>query len=153
MAPPDLAPLSEPALSPGRPVLSLSVRGLEEDDWPYVAKTWTLSTANSPTAKERYARRYNTLRSRGARFLIACDPTHTQLILGFLCFEDFEGRHDSCSILHFAYTKDKYRRQGVFRSLLAAAGFGPHRTILCSHWTRSMNEVASRIRAFTPILP
>lgn len=139
-----------------QPILTLDTRPPIESDWPYIVKTWLLSAGKSgegQSAKDRRNRRYNTLKARGAQFIIACDPQNSDLILGWLCFEDFSSRHDCCTLLHYVYTKLRYRRQGVMRSMLAAAGFGPHRKILCSHWSADIDAVSKKLPCFIPVLP
>lgn len=127
------------------PILPLITRPLEEADWPYVAKTATIVTGRDP-------RSWNTLRARGTKFLLAVSPSHPSIILGFIAFEDFEGPSLSATLLHLAVTKDRYRRNGVFRSLLADAGLTSP-TILCSFWNDTMREVAKRVCGLTPIIP
>lgn len=138
MSAPEAAPIALP----------LMVRPITDDDWGYVAKTSTI------VIRARDSRRWNSLRSRGAQFLAAVHPKYPNLIIGFLGFEDFEyGPHLSATVLHIAHTREHYYRQGVFRTLLAAAGFGSYSTILCSHWTKPIADVAKRIPVLVPIVP
>ncbi len=128
--------------------LSLVTRSITDDDWGYIAKTSTI------VVRARDARRWNSLRARGAQFLVAVTPKYPALIIGYIGFEDFEyGPHLSATLLHIAHTREHYYRQGVFRTLLAAAGFGPYSKILCSHWTEVMGEVAKHIPVLIPIVP
>lgn len=129
---------------------------MRDSDWPYIAKTWILGTTKGPVQGARMSKRVNALRARGAWFLVACDPTNLDLILGWMAGEriwidnDLDGFRPE--VLHYLYTKRQYRRQGVARSLLAVSDLASNTHILCTHWSSDIEPLKSKLCLF-PILP
>lgn len=96
----------------------------------FVSKSWLASFRSSDWAgpvpnnlfEQVYADAIRQLLERGAQVLVACNPDAPDHVLGWICFER---TRDDRPVVHYMYTKSLFRRRGVARSLLAAAGIDP----------------------------
>lgn len=70
------------------------------------------------------------------RFFIACAPDELDFIYGWLCAE--------APVAHFAFVKRAFRRNGVAKSLVAAAGLPAYSFVVCSCWTPYISAVAKK---------
>lgn len=65
--------------------------------------------------------------------VIACNPEDGEAVYGWLCHE--WGGGDWGHIVHFVYVKALYRRAGVAKALLTAAGFDKREPFVTTHET------------------
>lgn len=140
----------------------LQIRPATASDLPFILDSWCRSFRDSPYAgvirNDDFHRVQRStiagLLGRGARVLVAAEPT-TGRILGWLA-------HEGTELLHYAYVKRPFRRLGVARRLLEAAGLSrgryTHRTHcdwLGDRWTwdpvpariEKLNEASTQVRA------
>lgn len=126
-------------------ILTVAVRDfVMERDGNFVFHSWGNSYRDAAlgawgdipkaTYYKRVRGRIEALIKRGAELKIACDPDDANIILGWMCAE--------APVLHYAYVKEAYRRQGIALSLLAACELSSPRVIPCSHWTPFAEEIA-----------
>lgn len=54
----------------------------------------------------------------GVKVLVAHHPNVPEIVMGWVCVEERDGE----PILHYAFTKKDFRREGIFRFLLGVAG-------------------------------
>jgi hypothetical protein len=109
-----------------------SVKPLRETTVPpsFVVESWLASYRASPwsgvVTNNLYDAVYgDTIRQlfeRGALCWVAHHPDDENHIIGFLVTEY---TRDGVPVVHYVFTKDYARRQGVARSLFAAAGIDP----------------------------
>lgn len=121
-------------------VLTVTVRDVRETDWPFIQSSWRISRVSvldkvpNSAWYSRMKQRFAGLVSRGAKFVVACDPEDQDQILGWACYEK--------PILHYAYVKGYFRGQGIARQLLAA--FADQPLVWCSDWTPVVSEIQKR---------
>ena len=72
---------------------------------------------------------------------VACDPEAPEVVYGFVCAEP----NASPPILHYIYTKRRFRRCGIARQLLAAAGCG------ASFWFTHLTDDGVGLRKKFPL--
>ncbi len=92
---------------------------------PFILDSWLKSFRKSRKAgvvpnnlyTPVYTETIRQLLSRCAQVLTAVDQ-----ILGWLCHERTS---DGQPVVHYAFVKSRYRRRGILRSLLTAAGIDP----------------------------
>jgi hypothetical protein len=95
-----------------------------------VVESWLASYRRSPWAgavpnnlyDAVYSDTIRQLVERGAALWLAHNPSRPDHILGYLCSEVTS---DGVPVVHFAFVKDLYRRQGIAASLFEAAGINP----------------------------
>lgn len=132
-------------------VLTVVVRDAVDTDWAYIEDSWAGSLRNNrydggdddesfrpsdepPPPRgwyQKIAQRVRELRTRGARFLVACDPSDQNQIIGWACFEK--------PIIHYVMVKVYFRGQGVARQLIAP--LADQKTLWCSAWTRACTQI------------
>lgn len=102
---------------------SFSVRPLREDERAFPAATWIRDYLSSPTMRRVPQHRYFVGQARivtsvleRARVFVA-EADNAPLLLGWIAVE----RDDDGPVVHYAYTKHDYRKQGVGRALLLEA--------------------------------
>jgi len=125
--------------------MNFVIRAKEPDDEDLIYSSWLKSfKSESIQGKRTYSHVFfgqqhdvieNLLR-RGTT-LIACWEKDPMVIAGYLNYE----KKDDQLYLHYAFTKHKFRRMGVLRALLAAAGFKRGDRPYFSHWTESMDDL------------
>ena len=98
----------------------IAVRPPRPTDQSYLAATWvtslvTHSKANTRGETNRLVDRL--LDDASVRILIACEPTNTDKIDGWICYTPTP----RALVLHYAYVRDKMRRRGIGRAMLAKA--------------------------------
>lgn len=119
-------------------VLTASTRSATRQDLPFIFDSYWRSYieyAGRPknTQLQRLRDRMSLLWLR-ATFIVATDPSDTEQILGWICFEG--------SVVHYVYVKSAFRRQGIARTLFAAAGLTS--AVNCTHWTAAASEISAR---------
>lgn len=129
-------------------VLTVVIRDAGGSDWPFIKDSWAsslrgnkrsdgddLTPTDAPLAHGWYRKikeRVSGLRMRGATFLVACDPTDTSQIIGWVCFEK--------PVLHYVFVKIYFRGQGIARQLIAP--MADQKTLLCSAWTGVCSKIS-----------
>lgn len=99
------------------------------DEWSdssFILSSWSKSTASSipnsftPIGQHmgRQKELIKALIVRGATVLVCHSPEDEKQILGWVCFETFNG----VSAIHFLYVKSSCRKQGIGTKLLRATG-------------------------------
>jgi hypothetical protein len=94
-------------------------------DIKFIRDSWLASYRTSPWAgavpnnlyQEVYTNAIDQLLARGAKLLVVRNPANKDLVIAWACFE-LTGRGEV--VVHFAYTKPVYRRNGACRALLNA---------------------------------
>lgn len=80
-----------------------------------------------------------------SQVMVAHDQDDTDHFFGFAVYE----KHEGCTILHFVFVKDTFRRLGVATKLLADLS----EPFFYTHWTkRGVALLSKRISAFNPYL-
>lgn len=79
------------------------------------------------------------LARKGCQVLIATPEGDSLTILGYLVIE----RDEQGTAIHFAYTKRPFRRLGVMRKLIAAAGIVPDESRF-THWTKDTDTLKAK---------
>lgn len=135
--------------SPPPDVLTILVRPVTENDWPYIKDSWrtTLALAHNVPQnrgwRSKISMRIDRLFERGATFLVACDPDDHTHILGWACFEK--------PLIHYVLVKHVYRGQGIARQLLSA--FADQAIIYCSEWTSYVTAIHRTHTFLRKVLP
>lgn len=102
------------------------IRALRASDRGFVCTGWSRSYDESAFARllgDHYrptiARVINRLLVRTSVItLVACDPADEELLFGFVCFEP------KASCLHYVFTRQDLRREGIATRLLAGVVIG-----------------------------
>lgn len=109
--------------------LVVSVRAYDpQTDLPLIISTWLKSYRTGPFARritddvyyDHHKRIVPMLLGR-AQTLVACDPDDSYEIFGYLTCEVLRGN----PVLHYAYTKNRWRRLGIMTALIAASPLPP----------------------------
>lgn len=118
--------------------LDFAIRRVDEQDLAYVRAIYRRSTGNPGET-------VTALLSRGAEALVATGaPEEPGYILGWILWE-------APNFLHYVYTRELFRGQGIAHMLLAQTPLARESKIWCSHWTKPAGRYAPS--AFTPIIP
>jgi hypothetical protein len=123
-------------------VLPVVIRPLDAGDVAFVARSWLKSMRKDFHVADAgyypvHSPIVNGLLERGET-LIAADPEALFHIYGFVCFS-------KPNVLHYAYTKQLFRKVGVARRLLEAAGL--RRPLVCSYLPDKGRAFAARLGA------
>lgn len=94
-------------------------------DLEYVLDSWLAAYRTSPWAgaipnnlyHSTYREAINQLLQRGARVLVVRNAANPELLLGWICFELTERKE---LVVHFAYVKPAYRRNGIYKALVGS---------------------------------
>lgn len=131
-----------PATSEEFEILEVTMRAVKRTDIPFIYDAWLESYKRTvaPSGDGRAARYYkeqrlrlDMLRDRGV-WMVATDPHDADYLMGFVCAEP--------PLIHYLYVKPAFRRQGIARSLIAAAGLAAQPTLLATHWTSFADKLA-----------
>lgn len=76
--------------------------------------------------------------SSHAQVLVMCDEAQPRFLLSYLCYDKI----DKAMLIHYLYTKHPYRRMGLGKALLAAAGWKTGQQLYASHKTRASGQLA-----------
>jgi hypothetical protein len=101
--------------------LEITIRDANPDDINFIYSTWLESYRYDSYFGKSHRNTifFNDYRKVIDRLLeisktiVACDPSETSVIYGYLTFEP--------SVLHYAFTKGPFKRLGVFTTLFNAA--------------------------------
>ena len=102
------------------------IRALRASDRPFVCTGWSRSYEDSPFGRilgDHYrptiARIINRLLTRTSVLTtVACDAADEELLFGFSCFEP------KLSCLHYVFTRQDLRHEGIATRLLHGVSFG-----------------------------
>lgn len=75
-----------------------------------------------------------------AKLIIACDEKDDDVIYGFICYEDGPYLGNDTPTLHFVWTRNKLRRNGVANILLSQAFGKDHGPLHYTHITKALNN-------------
>lgn len=106
---------------------AISIRPATSEDLPYIVTTWVRSFRESPYAGlvpnhlyySVYEATVTDILARGATLLVACSTDDPDYIVGFACWEHVPGRFHSRHIVHYVFVREKFRRLGIARRLMA----------------------------------
>jgi GNAT superfamily N-acetyltransferase len=109
--------------------LPIAVRLIDpETDLPFVVRSWAESSHNGPVGRLHRKGVWHRQQAELATRLVAtqlCLVAHheddREQLYGWLCFA--EGSSDA--VVHYVYVKRQFRRFGIARQLLRAAGWRP----------------------------
>lgn len=79
----------------------------------------------------------------GSRAVVAFERTDPNFIYGFIAGDT----SDRMPVVHFVYTKENYRREGIARGLFAALGVDPSRPFIYTCRTAVVTKLTSKIPA------
>lgn len=124
------------------------VRDFHATDISFIVKTWLNAYAQERKVMYTPARYYvkqqelihRLCREDKTRIAIVCDEDNPEYIVAFAVTQRAPQEYYRPLVLHFAYTKEAYRKQGFFKMALASLGWRPRRKILCTHWTRYIHD-------------
>src|SRR6185312_7699789 len=63
-----------------------------------------------------------------------------EVLVGFFCFEN----ESQCSIGHFIYTKETFRRMGIARKMIEASAVNLNK-LYASHWTYVLDDLGNKM--------
>lgn len=94
-------------------------------DMKFVLDSWMASFRTSPWAgsvannlyHDVYRASIQQLLDRGAKVMVVRNAVNRDMIIGWICFELTGSKGEL--VIHYAYTKPPYRKQGVYRSLVS----------------------------------
>ena len=122
----------------------LTVRPMEPGDEPLVFSSWLKSFRGAVRMPKTdfytyYHAQVELIMSR-PDVLVTCAvaPSDPSMVLGWLCSE----RTPSFAIVHYAYTKDIYRKQGILWLLLKHACIGREDPIIYTYQSKGAKKVA-----------
>lgn len=124
--------------------LKVSVRNARLDELPFIYSTWLRSYRHSSqfakkisneTFYEWHHKVIDRFVDRGGVILIAHIPEEPDFICGYICVET-DG-----SIVQYAYTRKKWRKQGIAKSLYEAA----QAPAIFTHWTSDTNWLVKKL--------
>ena len=128
--------------------LPIAIRPACTDDLPLLLNSWLKSYRNAPAVttvpNELY---FDEGMGQKARILsllgecetrVACDPEDHEVVYGWITFEP---TLDLPTIVHYAYVKQAYRRQGIGTALLRDAGVVGDAPFWISHETPVVNVI------------
>lgn len=120
--------------------LNFAVCNADEQFLAYIMTVWT----KNARIKNESVR---ALIKRGAQLTCAvAAPEDPNFVLGWLCWE-------RPNFLHYVYTRDTFRGQGVAHVLLARTPLVTQPLIWCSAWSRDGERFIQGNPAFQPIIP
>lgn len=129
------------------------VREYRVTDQHFIMKTWlrTFQHERYDSGKQRFYDKQQELIRRlctqdNARVAIVCDAANQDYIVGFAVSEEIPEQARKPMVLHFAYTRQSYRKNGLFKKMLTALGWYDGRTILCTHWTRVLYALKTHFK-------
>ena len=109
-------------------MIEVKIREAKQEDYPFIRLTWFESfRPYSYLRDQRAFIQKAVLRTmiqailKRSIVLVAHDPSDTDLILGWLCWEPQVDK----DVLHYAYSKGSFPRQGIFKQLLTHASLQP----------------------------
>lgn len=112
--------------------MTATIRAVNNEDIPFVLSSWLKSYRYSQAARnvvndiyfsEQVGQKARILEMLSdCRTLVACDEEEGDCIYGWICAESIEGSVPP--VVHYVYVKSSYRRRGLARALLKAAGVG-----------------------------
>lgn len=131
---------------------AIKVRELGEREHPFLFSSWL----NSYRRRSSFARRITDkvffsrhhavieriLQRPSTTVLVATPVGEPDTFLGYLIVERALGM----TILHFAYVKDAWRRMGVMKALVAAAGIDPNACVF-THRTYDLEWIERKFPA------
>jgi GNAT superfamily N-acetyltransferase len=99
--------------------VAIDIRKPRPTDQGYIASTWVDSMATAKQGPRSDLNRMvdRMLDDQAVRLLIACEPTKTDVILGWLAYTPMPGSR----IVHYVYTRDRMRRRGIAAALVRHA--------------------------------
>jgi GNAT superfamily N-acetyltransferase len=97
--------------------------GPQPVDMKFIRDSWLESYKTSPWAgavpnnlyRDVYTQAIDQLLARGAKLLCIRNPTNKALLVGWVCFEL---THRGEVVIHYAYVKPPYRRNGAAKALI-----------------------------------
>lgn len=106
---------------------AVTIRPATAEDLPYIITTWVRSFRESPYAglvpnhlyRSVYESTVTDLLARGAKLFVACSAADPDFIVGFACWEQVPGRFHNRPIVHYVFVREKFRRLGFGKKLLA----------------------------------
>lgn len=82
--------------------------------------------------------------ARNAAIWLACAEDNPDEIWGYICAEP--GPEHSL-VVHYIYIKQRWRKFGFAKQLLAAAGWRPGMQIWASHWSDKAEQLGRKVQA------
>lgn len=82
--------------------------------------------------------------AKTADIFLACAHDNPDEVWGWLCTQ---AGPDGSLIVHYAYTKQRFRRLGLGRQLLEAAGWVPGVRVWATHWSSKCDYLANKFNA------
>jgi GNAT superfamily N-acetyltransferase len=105
-------------------------------DTPFVVRSWVESSHNGPVGRLHRKGTWHPQQASLATHLIATQPClvahqdgDRDQLYGWVCFAEPEG---SELVVHYVYVKRPFRRFGIARHLLRAAGWQPGTSIVAT---------------------
>lgn len=117
----------------------LYIRTEMPSDINFILNSWLKSYRNSKKTKKMTNDEYYTKQSKlifellqSSQIRVACNPEDIKQIFGYIVYE-------VSGVVHFAYTKQVYRKFGVLKALLVQANLY-NKPIVCTHWLSKCKE-------------
>src|SRR6056297_1572859 len=130
--------------------MKVHVRTANEEDVHFILNSWLKSFRNSQFAKGisstvYFTEHHKVLRKllKRSTILVACNPEDQNQIYGYLVLEKVDG----VLCIHFAYTKQVFRKLGIQRQLLGLVNHDfDNNSALYSHDTKMGRELAAKFK-------
>lgn len=98
---------------------------IQAADYAYIRDTWLDAFYKSPWAgcvpnnlyREVYTQAIDQLIARGSKLLVIRNPANPALLISWICYELTPKQE---VVIHFAFTKPTYRKNGAAAALIAA---------------------------------
>lgn len=137
-------------------MLTFPLRGADKGDLGFIFGTWRDTFRESQWAgvipnhlyRETMDETIRGLLARGAKVLVATNPSDASHLVGFVCYE---APSDHPPVLHYIFVKDAFRGYGAGKQLLERAGFDRQ---LPFHYTHRTTLLTRRVKGgqFSPAI-
>lgn len=130
--------------------LPIAMRHPHKEDIPFIFNSWLHSYRHSLHVKNIsntvfYSEHHKVLERlfKRCEAKIACDPTDQNQIYGYIVYERITG----VLVVHYVYVKQPYRKLGLCKQLLSAAGRNPGEAFAYTHETFMGNRLSGKFSA------
>jgi len=131
--------------------LPIRIREFNEPDKNFVLNSWLKSYRDSPWAfhldNDTYFYGHQLLIGKLAetsKLYVACSVDDPNEIWGWLCAE--KGPPGTV-VIHYVNVKQRFRKFGVAKALLQAAGWRPGVKVWATHWTEKAELLCNKFNA------
>lgn len=136
---------------PPKPDLGVRIRKFCEGDKHFILNSWMESYRQEDSVRSVSNSTYFYCHqiligeiAKTAEIFLACAHDNPDEIWGWLCCQPGP---DGSIIVHYAYTKQRFRKLGLGRRLIEAAGWVPGVRVWATHWSQRCNFISHKFNA------